>query len=61
MHTVVLRGYDKDGRPHEASFTVNVWRPGANLGIYLSAIGALCLLLAGGLALVRLLRGARAS
>jgi len=50
-HTIVLRGYDEKGRPHEASFTVGVWRPGSNAGIYLAGLGG-ALLLVGAVMLV---------
>lgn len=52
-HTIVLRGYDKDGNPHEASFNVIVWRPGTNLGIYLAIAGAACLIVGLGMTITR--------
>lgn len=57
-HTILLRGYDSDGRPHEAQFVVNVWRPGSNRGIYLAGLGAVLLVTSGTLAVVRRLRRA---
>jgi len=52
VHTLVLRGYNVDGSPHEARFAVMVWRPGANLGIYLIGLGTMLLLACAGLLLV---------
>lgn len=56
-HTIVLRGLDEAGNPHEASFEVRVWRTGTSRGLHLAAAGGALLLVAGGLWVVGWLRG----